>query len=243
MERSAYDRFFELEQHHFWRRAKRQLVLEWAENYLPPQPDRRILDIGGACSLITKELERFGTVVCLEADLATVELARERLGVDIRQGVFPEVVPEGNFDVITMLDVLEHIADDRKALSGARQLLKPEGLLMITVPALRWLWSGHDLALHHYRRYHRAELVCLLRDTGFRILRVSYYTSLLLPVLAIQRLLSKLRRRTGTPQYDVRVPAKPLNRLFAAVMSAERCLLRRINLPLGSSLVAAAKPD
>lgn len=243
MERSAYDRFFELEQHHFWRRAKRQLVLEWAQRYLPQRPDRHILDIGGACSLITKELERFGAVECLEADAATVELARERLGINIRQGSFPDDLPEGRFDVITMLDVLEHIEDDQGALSAARQLLSPGGLLLITVPALRWLWSSHDLALHHYRRYVRSELVSLLKETGFRILRVSYYTSLLLPALACQRLTTKLHTRTGTPQYDVKVPLPPINRLFGALMSAERRLLRRISLPVGSSLIAAARPD
>lgn len=243
MERSAYDRFLELEQCHFWRRAKRRLVREWIERYLPRQPDRRILDIGGACSLITVELSRFGTVECLEADAATVELARNQLGIDIRQGIFPAVMPEGQFDIITMLDVLEHIEDDRAALLAARTLMNPDGLLLVTVPALRWLWSGHDLALHHHRRYHRSELIGLLKETGFHVLRSSYYTSLLLPVLATQRLLTKLRRRPAIPQYDVRVPPAPLNRLLAAVMAAERRLLRRVDLPAGSSLVAAARPD
>ncbi|MBM3315443.1 methyltransferase domain-containing protein, partial [candidate division WOR-3 bacterium] len=188
VDRTAYDRFFELEARHFWRIAKRRLVLEWLARYRPARAGLRILDVGGACSLITRELGRFGSVECIEADAATVAVARERLGVNIRQGLFPGVALEGRFDVITMLDVLEHIDDDLAALRAARALLKDDGLLLLTVPALPWLWSDHDVALHHHRRYLKRELVTIVERAGFDVGRCSYYTSLLLPFLVLQRL-------------------------------------------------------
>jgi SAM-dependent methyltransferase len=205
MDRTAYDRFFELEERHFWRIAKRRLVLEWLARYRPGRENLRILDVGGACSLITRELGRFGTVECIEADAATVEFARERLGANIRQGSFPDVAIEGRFDVITMLDVLEHIRDDLAALRAARRLLREPGLLLVTVPALPQLWSDHDVALHHQRRYLKRGLGVILEKAGFRVERCSYYTSLLLPFLALQRLAGKLKNRLRLcPAFDTR---------------------------------------
>ena len=244
MERSAYRRYFELETSHFWRVAKRRLVLEWLGRYAPAGDGLRILDIGGACSVIPTELARWGEVEVLEGDEDTVRFAREAMGVNIHQAWFPDDVPvKGPYDAVTMLDVLEHMPDDAKSLRSARELLKPNGILLCTVPALKWLWSEHDVALHHHRRYSRGELVRALDLAGFRVERVSYYTSLLLPALALQRLASGLRRAlagraSGQPQYDVRPPGLGLNRLFGWVMSAERLWLRVASLPVGSSIIA-----
>jgi len=246
MDRTAYDRFFQLEETHFWRIGKRRLVLGWLARYLPKADGLRLLDVGGACSLITKEMGRFGTVQVIEPDVETVEFARARLGVDIKRGMFPADVPfAGPFDAVTMFDVLEHIEDDAAALAAACGLLKPGGLLLVTVPALESLWSDHDVVLHHHRRYARRELVTKLEAAGFRVERVSYYTGLLLPALAAERAAGRLRSLlTGRrkTEYDVKPPPGPLNRLFGATMSVERWMLRFSDCWLGSSLIAAARP-
>lgn len=249
MDRTAYDRFFALERSHFWRVGKRRLVLEWIERYIsllnPGSNNPRILDIGGACSLIPKELQRFGTVLVLESDRTTVELAQARLGIDIRLASFPEQVPVGEqFDIITMLDVLEHIEYDTASLAAARGLLTPKGFLLITVPALPWLWSDHDVLLHHFRRYTRGDLVQKLETAGFVVERISYYTSLLLPLLILQRSADRLRfALTGRhrTEYDVKPPLGPINALFGLIMTVERVVLRSGNLPIGSSLIAVAR--
>lgn len=250
MDRSAYDRFFELERNHFWRIGKRRLVLEWLERYAPvPAPGSdglRILDIGGACSFIPRELQRFGRVVVLESDKATVELARSQLAVDIRLASFPEQAPSGEeFDVITLLDVLEHIEHDTRALAVARRLLAPKGLLLVTVPALPWLWSDHDVVLHHFRRYTQRDLVQKLEAAEFAVERVSFYTGLLLPLLVLQRGADRLRLAiTGRhrTKYDVRAPLGFINVLLGFIITVERLVLRSANIPIGSSLIAVARP-
>jgi SAM-dependent methyltransferase len=245
MDRSAYDRFFVLETTHFWRIAKRRLVLNWLRRYGPPAGGFRLLDIGGACSLIPLEMGQWGEVQVIEVDAGTVEFARDKLGLDVRQGRFPDDVPvQGSFDVVTMLDVLEHIEDDAASLRAAGRLLKPGGLLLITVPALRWLWSDHDVVLHHHRRYTRGELVAKLDAAGFRVERVSYYTGLLLAAVLAERAAGKLRSSiTGKhkTEYDVKPPPGPLNSIFGLTMSLERWLLGRMNCWLGSSLIAVAR--
>jgi len=246
MDRSAYDRFFALETTHFWRIAKRRLVLDWLRRYGPPPGGLRLLDVGGACSLIPKELEHWGQVQVIEVDADTAQFARSELGMDVREGRFPDDVPvQGPFDVVTMLDVLEHIEDDGASLRAARGLLKQDGILLLTVPALRWLWSDHDVVLHHCRRYTRKELVAKLDAAGFEAPRVSYYTSLLLPELVAERMAGRLRSSiTGKRKavYDVKPPPGPLNSLLGLTMSFERWMLGSFDCWLGSALVAVARP-
>ncbi|MFQ5930479.1 MAG: class I SAM-dependent methyltransferase [Acidobacteriota bacterium] len=244
MDRTAYEQFYELEKAHFWRIAKRRLVIEWIEVHAPQRSSLRFLDIGGACSVLPSELKRLGKVIVIEPDKQTVAFAKETLQIDIREGWLPDNLPvEGLFDVVTLLDCLEHLDEDEAALKAIWRLLQPGGVLICTVPALKWLWSDHDVSLGHRRRYLRTELAKLLTNAGFTIRRLSYHTSMLLPFLSVQRLMSRFIPNPDPQEYRIRVPPAPINSLFGAVMSMERFLLRHINLPVGSSLVAVcSKP-
>lgn len=243
MDRSAYDALFALEKNHFWRVARRAMLLEILGETLPARRPARLLDVGGACALIAREMQRFGEVIMVEPDAETAAFARRELGCDARVGGLPDALPvEGTFDGITLLDVLEHIDDEVPALRALKRLLRPDGLLLVTVPALPFLWSSHDVAVHHRRRYVRRTLLEALRQGGFEVERVSYFTSLLLPVLAAQRIADRLRK--GVPdeaRYQVAPPPAPINAAFGAVMDLERALLRRFDMPIGSSLVAICR--
>jgi SAM-dependent methyltransferase len=241
VDRSAYVQHYRLDQNHFWRISKRKLVLEWMDRYLPPARGRKVLDIGGACSLISQQLARFGEVTVVEPDRESVLLARSELGVNAIVGSLPHSVDlPGQFDVITLLDVLEHVDEELESLGTIKRLLNEHGTLVLTVPAYQWLWSEHDLTLHHRRRYSRARLRKSLGVSGFDVARISYYTSLLLPMVVLQRVGSRLRWSSAEPRYRVRVPNGALNSTLGAVMSLERWLLRHFNLPCGSSLIAIA---
>ncbi len=245
MDRSAYDRWWRLEQKHFWRVGKRELMLELFDRELGSwsRPDRRrILDIGGACTILTRELGRFGDVTMVEPDEQTAAFARETLGLPVHVGRLPDGMPDvGTFDAITMFDVIEHIEDADAAMRKVHDLLREDGVLLLTVPALMLLWSDHDVANHHFRRYHKPELDGLLRRTGFRIDRISYFTSLLFPLIAAQRLAMRARGVKEKAEYNVEVPLAPLNRALYLAMSLERRLLRSVDMPIGSSLVALCR--
>ena len=245
MDPTAYSRHYELDRTHFWRVAKRRLVLEWLDRYAPRRESRDLLDIGGACSVVSAEMSRFGRVTVVEPDAGMVQAARERLGVEVLQGSLPDALPvPGPFDAITLLDVLEHVHEDAESLKTVRRLLRPGGALICTVPAFQWLWSDHDVVLHHLRRYTRPQLRALLESAGLRVRRISYYTTFLLPVLAMQRAIGRLKPHRKAPTYDVTVPHPALNGLLGMAMSVERSLLRYADLPLGSSLIAVAtRPD
>jgi 2-polyprenyl-3-methyl-5-hydroxy-6-metoxy-1,4-benzoquinol methylase len=241
VDRTAYDRHYELDTRHFWRIAKRRLVLECIHRYLPPATDRQVLDIGGACSVISTQLEQFGRVTVVEPDAECVALARSELGIEAIVGALPhDVHVTGPFDLIALLDVLEHIDDDVASLRTIHDLLRPGGMLVLTVPACQWLWSPHDSVLHHYRRYSRKRLSQLLSATGMHVQRISYYTGFLFPAVAAQRLSYRLLHSGKPPKYRVHVPNRYVNSALDIVMTCERHLLRRVNLPFGSALFAVA---
>lgn len=248
MDRSAYDRWYELDDRHFWRIAKRELILELVLRHRPAPVEGqplRLLDIGGACTLLTRELGRFGEITMVEHDEQMARFAAETLGLPVRQGSLPDGLPAdlgGPFDVVTLIDVLEHIDDDVAAARAVRGLMRPGGLLMVSVPAVPLLWSEHDVSVHHKRRYMEKTLRPVLLAAGLEVERLTYHTSLLFPVVFAQRMWSRLRRgTTGRAEYPVTVPPAILNRVFYSVMNFERRLLRAVDMPIGSSLVAICR--
>jgi len=244
MDRSAYQLHLEVDRSHFWRAAKRDLLRDLLTEIGPPERELRLLDIGGASSLYPAVLAEWGSVTVVEPDGECVKTAKAVLETDIRQGSLPDDLGvEGPFDVISMLDVLEHIEDDQRALEVVRGLLAPDGRLILTVPALPVLYSDHDRALHHFRRYTQRSLTESIEGAGLRVQRMSYWTSLLLPLVAAQRSISKARswlRPNPNPEYSVKLPGETLNSMLGAAMTMERYLLRSMRMPAGSSLFAIA---
>ncbi len=243
MDRSAYDVYFELDQKHFWRIGKRRLVLSSIVRQINPDRPLRIMDIGGCCSVITKSLEAFGDVCCVEPDESMVALASELQGVNVMHGTLPDGLPNGGpFDLVTLLDVLEHVDEDGPSLSSIFELLKPGGWILCTVPAYMWLWSDHDRSVHHKRRYTRPHLKTLMREAGFQVRRITHYTSLLLPLVAAERMIKRLKPQAEEEvAYTVKVPQRWMNGMLSGVMGIERGLLRITDLPFGSSILAVGR--
>ena len=246
MDRSAYDRWFELEDRHFWRIAKRELILELVEQWKPqPQPGEplQLLDIGGACTLLTRELGRFGDITLVEHDEKTAKFAAETLGLDVLHGSLPDRLPvSGPFDVVTLIDVLEHIDDDVAAAKAVHDIIRPGGLLVASVPAVPLLWGEHDISVHHKRRYMAKTLRPVLEQAGFIIERLTYHTSLLFPAVFAQRMWSRLRKGIQEhAEYPVKVPPAIINRPFYSIMNLERRLMRYFDMPIGSSVVAICR--
>lgn len=242
MKRALYDLHRDLERDHWWFAARREIVLDRLGRALGERPDDlRLLDAGCGMGGLLPYLAHFGLVAGMDPDAQAVENARAQSGADVRQGTLPDGVPFAGerFDVITLLDVLEHIEDDRGTLRTLRALLRPRGLLVITVPAFGFLWSEHDELNEHRRRYTRATLTDVLTAEGFRLREISYYNTLLFPPIAAVRLVGRLRAPRGGS--DLGIVPRPVNALLRGIFGAERWLLRAGSLPFGVSLIAIAE--
>jgi SAM-dependent methyltransferase len=144
-----------------------------------------------------------------------------------------------SFAAVLALDVIEHVADDIVLLREAGRVLRPGGVLLVTVPALPWLWSSHDEVNGHFRRYTLPALTAALQAGGFSPARVSYYNALLLPLAIMRKFAARV---AGSDEHHLEDLPRPLNSLLRKVLSVEGRVVRRRDLPLGASLIAVTHP-
>ena len=240
MERAVYDRMAEIDGEHWWFAARREIVAGLIERHVSNKPERRILEIGCGTGSNLAMLSRYGRVDAVEPDGPARELATQRSGIKVRAGTLPDGVEleDGVYDLIVLLDVLEHIPDDKGTLEALRTKLAPGGKIIVTVPAMPWLWSSHDAAHHHHRRYTAANLAEVFARSGLKVRYRSYFNTLLFPLIVAARAAGKLLgRETG----DDAMPPRPVNSVLKGLFGFERHLVGRASLPFGVSLALVAE--
>ncbi|MDP9423487.1 MAG: class I SAM-dependent methyltransferase [Pseudomonadota bacterium] len=240
MERKVYEQMAQLDSRHWWFTARRRILDGIIERIVKPPRDARILELGAGTGHNLAMLSRFGAVEASELDPVARELASERLGRPVVEAALPDLsmFPADSYDLIALLDVLEHVPDDKGSLQSIYQLLKTGGALLLTVPINPWMWSAHDVAHHHHRRYRKHEIRALAEGAGFEIELLSPFNSLLFPPIAAVRLAGKL---TGKDDSDDAMPSAPVNAILDTVFGLERSLIGRVPMPFGVSLVAVLR--
>lgn len=237
MEDRLYAKLYELEDEHWWFRGRREVIaalLAQAEL----EPGARILDAGCGTGRNLEDLAPRGEVRGVDMSADAVAFC-ERRGVGPVDQAPLEQLPyeDGAFDVVLACDVIEHIPDDERALRELRRVTADDGRLLVTVPAYRWLWSGHDESHHHQRRYRRSELLERVRAAGWEPTLTTYFNTLLLPPIAAARTLERLRRRPPRATTDYERTPGWLNTALAYPMRVEaRAIGRGTRLRAGVSI-------
>lgn len=226
---------------HWWFRGRRSLLQKLVGEIARRRPGSlRILDYGCGTGGNTQTYESFGSVVGIEPDAFAVRAAQARGGASYCQANGTQLpFRPATFDVAVASDVLEHIEDDATAVSELARVVRPGGSIVVSVPAHQWLFSEHDTALHHFRRYSRAALRRLLSQGGLRLRRMSYWNTTLFPLVCVHRLLQ--RPSSKPPRSDARLAPRVINEVLAGLLGGEAELLRHVTLPWGLSLVAVVE--
>ena len=191
-----------------------------------------VLDFGAGYGGMHDELAKQGSVSAFEPDAGAQAIVKRRgyqTVYDSADAAFGK-----RYDLIGLFDVVEHIEDDRAFLTRAKDALEKRGMLIITVPAMPFLWSTHDVLNHHFRRYTRATLQSVLEDTGYTIEYLSFWNTLLFVPAATMRLLGK------TGESSVGLP-RALDNILYSLIRVETRVMRLFPLPLGISLIALAR--
>ena len=207
MNREIYIRMAGVEDDHWWFSGRRAIVESLLARIGLPR-DAAILEPGCGTGGNLRMLARCGSVCAMDLDDQACRFAQARGIGEVAAGRLPDKIPFGDrcFDLVVMTDVLEHLDDDAATLRALRERLKPGGLLLLTVPAFRFLWSSHDTSHHHRRRYRAEELRKVVSEAGYEICYLSYYNFLLFtPILATRM----VQRLTGANRegHDLRLPA------------------------------------
>ena len=245
MNTAEFDRMFAVEETHWWYRGRRALVRAALDRYAPPQRPLQLLDVACATGMSFRFLADYGGIRGIDISDETIRLCGQRGITRLVKGDAMRLpFAAGSYDVVLALDAFEHFDDDVAAMREVFRVLKPGGLLVATVPAFMALWSPHDEAYHHKRRYRRPQLVERLRAAGFALERSSYTTAtLFLPVLALRRWRRWRGEKPGeSPTSDFSVPfPAPVELLASAITRSEVALEKHVNLPFGVSLLAVAR--
>ncbi|RDE04746.1 class I SAM-dependent methyltransferase [Sphingomonas aracearum] len=241
MDRIVYDRMAAHDSTHWWYRARRDILADYLtrEGRLPG--NARILEIGCGTGHNLPMLAHFGQVEAIEIDPAARAIAAERIGRAVSAAPLPVLpgVERGAYDLIAVLDVVEHIEDDVAALKAMAACLKPGGKILITVPAHQWMWSAHDVVNHHHRRYSKKTLRHALHRAGLRERKLGYFNSLLFPLAAAARMVGRM---TGKDDSDDSPPPPVLNSLFEGIFRLERHMVGRVPMSPGVSIITLAEP-
>lgn len=232
-----------LETYHWWyvgaRAAYRTLL--WL-GLGTADGSRRMLEVGSGSGGNLPLLSSYGPTVGVEYSHLALQLTRERPALGLVQAR-AEALPfaDNSFDGVHLLGVIEHLDDDAAALREAGRVCRPGGAITLLTSALPILWSHHDEANRHKRRYLRRELASVIRSSGLVPLRLSYQNFFTLLPTLIVRLLQRLTPQT--PHYNMGQPGPFLNGLLGGLLGLEAWLIRYISLPIGVDLVAVCRPE
>lgn len=240
------------EDDHWWFASRTRALNAVMDPLLPQIPDFRLLDVGCGAGNMMHHLRRYGRVKGLEIDERPVKMAHQRgYDVDLFDVTDPMPFDDSSFDAVTALDVIEHNEDDMAILTDSYRVLKPGGHIIITVPAFMWLWSHNDDINAHVRRYTATEIKQKLAQAGFKIRRVTYNNFFVFPMAAALILLRRFSKaepelashHLDEEEYQVEMePASPpVNTVLTIVGQVEAALIRWINLPIGTSLIAVGQ--
>ena len=246
MKKGFYTEYSEIEDLHWWFVGRRRILLEFVNRYILSSSICRAVDFGCGSGNMLRCLSRYIWTVGVDIEPKALAFAQQKGSnnlVQVTVGDLP--FKDCSFDLVCAFDVIEHLDDDSKALSEFYRVCCCGGHLMLTVPAYRFLWGQQDEVNEHKRRYTSRELYQKVVASGFIIRKLSYFNTLLFPLIADIRLLRRLVPRSAKPDleksdFTMRLPGK-INDLLSFAFGFEAFPLRDLDFPFGVSLLCIAE--
>lgn len=245
-----YEKMYSLEDTYWWFQGRKHIIFSLLEQSgaLKARGDGALpvaVDVGCGTGLVLEHLHAYSRPVGLDYSKLALEYCRKRDIADLSRCEATRLpLRDGSVDLALALDMLEHIEDDAAVYSEIHRVLRPGGRAIISVPGHPFLWSEHDEALHHQRRYTRASFAELLATRGMKVERQTFAIAFTFAPIVLFRLLTRLAERKEGPKTHLITLPRWMNGLLISILKIEARLTRRINLPFGVSLLAVVrKPD
>ncbi len=239
------------EDKHWWFATRTRAILTYLDMYVSPRTTGRcVLDVGSGAGNMAHHLQHYGNYIGVDVNPRPLRVARER-GLQVHLGS-ADALPyqEAAFDLVALLDTVEHVSNEAGVFAETYRVLKPGGKLLVTVPAFMFLWSKNDVLNRHQRRYTRPELVTKLTEQGFRVLRSSYNNFFIFPLAAAVIMIRRGRFEPdlASPHFDeaayqveMEPTPEPINTFLHGIGRLEALLLRHLSFPWGTGIIAIAE--
>lgn len=240
MEPDEYEKMFFLEKRHWWFFSKRRFIHIILESFFQKKNNLKILDVGCGTGIVLLELNKYGKTVGIDVSINSLKFCRRRKIENILLSEAQELpFKKESFDLVMALDVIEHLDYDIQVMKEFKRICKKDGYLLVTVPAFEFLWSPHDDALCHKRRYVKTELVKKIRLAGFTIVKSTYLYFTFFPFIAFTKKVNKASKKRV--ESEVGEFSRPVNDFLISFLTIETSLIRYIDLPFGSSILCLAR--
>jgi ubiquinone/menaquinone biosynthesis C-methylase UbiE len=240
MKQIAYDKTYQFEENYWWFKGRRKIVYSILKS-LRESHNNVLIDVGCGTGITLREAGGFYKKIGIDESLIALSYSKKRGGAGLIKGsVYKLPLEDGYADVILMLDVLEHLDDEKAALDQIYRVLKPRGTFILMVPAYQFLWSGEDEISDHKRRYVKNEIKSIIMSGGFGISNITYFNFFLMPVIYCAILLNKVFNRKALHESDLKPLPKIINSILTLIVYFESFLLKFISLPFGASILCVA---
>ena len=235
---NEYEKMYNIEATHWWSAGKRRIVQD-IMTALTISP-KKVLDVGCGTGFTLETFKNYGCVVGVDNSEHALKFFKLRGQFRLIQADMEQQLPfkQNKFDTIFAFDVLEHLNNDTYVMNELYRVCKKGSLVIITVPAYQFMWSKHDESLHHKRRYSKKALKKAVQDAGFTLKKLSYFNTILFPLIFAFRI-SHIFRREVKSDFYLPIPSF-INWILLSLFSMEKYFLRKINLPFGLSLLCIA---
>lgn len=241
MDRDYFSKYYTLERTHWWFLVRAGIITDIIRSKVNTDRQLNILNIGSATGRTSEILQEFGNVISVEYDKESVEFSRSILKTPVIHGSINDLpFPNEKFDLVCAFDVIEHVKEDKNAISEMYRVCKPSGSLFLTVPAFQSLWSAHDEINHHFRRYRKSNLLKLFSTNEGSILRATYFNTILFVPIFILRSVQVIfsSKNTIVEKSDFESIKSPfINKIFYLIFSLERWIIKQTSFPFGVSIL------
>ena len=223
---------------HWWWVSQRKILRKILNRYISNKT-KNVLEVGCGTGGNLLMLKEYGNLSAMEPDDDARRFANSKNICLVKKGILPNNIPfDECFDLICMLGVLEHIDNDSETLKSIKNKLKQKGVLVITVPAYKFLWGFQDVVFRHFRRYTKKQLTELFSKSGLKIKYITYYNTFLFPIIATIKILKNiLGIKSGN---EASMPWIPINNLLTKIFSSEKLILPTLSFPFGVHILVLA---
>lgn len=238
MKQDAYYEMYKNENTQWWWVSQRKILRKVLNRYISNET-KNVLEVGCGTGGNLLMLKEYGDLSAMEPNDDARRLSNSRNICHVKKGVLPNNIPfDECFDLICLLGVLEHVDEDLETLKSIKNKLKQKGVLLITVPAYKFLWGFHDVVVHHKRRYTKKELTELLSKSGLKIKYITYYNTFLFPIIAIIKILKNILGIKKDNESSK--PWFPINFLLTKIFSSEKLIIPTLSFPFGVHFLIVA---